>query len=197
MWRRLRISDFKDKFSVVHAKYDGKNKYLTPGKMYYVTFNEKSGRATVQQSYNPGMNSNGGIQFPVNTFLIEEESEMINFADLTPEDQDMLLQQARAMIDEENIQKDAITVYKIKRKELTEKCLNEIYKTYNMRYDCDQRGVKSRYVSLTNYLLRLSVLGKQNANSPSNIIISKPAEWDKFVKISEAVKKVFIDAKEM
>ena len=43
---------------------------------------------------------------------------MVNFEDLTPEDQERLLKQVREKIDEENIAKNAAAMYAIKKKEL-------------------------------------------------------------------------------
>jgi len=192
MLRKLRVSDFKQGADVpILAMYNGKNKYLVPGRMYFVTLNEKSGMGTVKQCNNPDMlHSNGGIQFPVSTFLIEEETKMVKFEDLSPEDQERLLEQARQMVDEEQIKKDAVNAYKVKRKDFVEQCLDEIYTAYHMRYETEKNAVKQRFVSMTNYLFKLKVNGKQY--NSTNYTITNASEWNMFVKVNTAVKDMMI-----
>jgi len=190
--RKLRKSDFDKLGTPIKAVYNGNSRYLISGYSYYVTLNELSGKVTVQAGYNPGMATNGGVQFSIGTFLIEEENKMVRLEDLTPEDQERLLNQARQIIDEENIQKDAITAYKIKKKEFVEQCLEDIYKALHMRYESEKKHVKQRYTSLVNYLFKLNVTGKQYTSSPPNVIISTATEWNRFVAISNDVKDTII-----
>lgn len=118
---------------------------------------------------------------------------MVKFEDLSPEDQERLLQQARLIIDEENIQKDAINTYKMKRKELTEQHLEELYKAFNIRLDCDKSGIRQRFTSMVNYLFRVKVTGKQYTSNPTNYIISTQKEWEEFVEISTTIKNTMIN----
>lgn len=122
---------------------------------------------------------------------------MVNFKDLSPEDQERVLEQAKAMLDEESIRKDAITAYKIKRKDFIEQCLNEIYNHYHVRYETEKSAIKSRFSSMANYLFKINITGKQYASSPPNVIITNAEEWDKFVKINTAVKELFLNCKEV
>ena len=122
---------------------------------------------------------------------------MVNFKDLSPEDQERILEQAKQMLDEENIKKDAITAYKIKRKDFVNQCLNEIYTHYNIRYETDKIAIKSRFSSTANYLFKLNIIGKQSSNCPPNIIVTTAEQWDKFVKINTAVKELFLKCKEV
>lgn len=118
---------------------------------------------------------------------------MVKFEDLSPEDQERLLQQARLIIDEENIQKDAINTYKMKRKELTEQHLEDLYKAFNVKLDCDKVGIRQRFISMVNYLFRVKVTEKQYISNPTNYIISTKKEWEEFVKISIAIKNTMIN----
>ena len=120
---------------------------------------------------------------------------MVKFEDLSPEDQGRLLEQARQMLDEENIQKDAITAYKIKRKEFVENCLEDIYRTFHVRYDTDKNAIKQRFISMTNYLFKIKMQGKQY--SSVNYIISNSTEWNTFVAINNAVKDMMIQCYKM
>ena len=118
---------------------------------------------------------------------------MIKFEDLSPEDQERLLQQARLIIDEENIQKDAINTYKMKRKELTEQHLKDLYKAFNIKLDCDKGAIRQRFISMVNYLFRAKVTGKQYTSNPTNYIISTQKEWEEFVEISTTIKNTMIN----
>lgn len=120
---------------------------------------------------------------------------MVNFEDLSPEDQERLLKQARQMVDEEQIKKDAVNAYKVKRKDFIEQCLNEIYTVYHVRYDTDKNAIKQRFISMTNYLFKLKVNGKQY--NATNYIITKASEWEMFVKINTAVKDMMISCYKM
>lgn len=132
-----------------------------------------------------------GVYIFIDTFLIEEEeNKMVKFKDLSPEDQEMLLQQVRLMVDEEQIQKDAVNAYRAKRKDFVEQCLNEIYTAYHMRNDSEKYALKQRFISIANYLFKLNINGKQY--SSSNYIITNASEWDAFVRINTAVKDMMV-----
>lgn len=122
---------------------------------------------------------------------------MINFEDLKPEDQERLLNQARLMIDEENIKKNAIAAYKTKRKDFVDNCLKEIYKHYNIQRGPEEHAIKQRFISLTNYFFKINVAGKYHTSSSAPPIIKTAEEWDKFVKINNAVKEIFINYREV
>ena len=125
---------------------------------------------------------------------------MVNFNDLSPEDQERILKQAREILDEENIKKDAITAYKIKRKDFVNKCLDEIYSHYNVRYETEKTAIKTRFSSIANYLFKANTIGigkQQYSSSIPNVIITNAEEWNKFVKINIAVKELFLNCKEV
>lgn len=122
---------------------------------------------------------------------------MINFEDLKPEDQERLLEQAKLIIDEENIRKNAIATYKIKRKELVDGCLKEIMTHYKVKNGPEEYAIRQRFVSLTNYFYKVNLAGKYHTSSSAAPLIKEAKEWDKFVKINNAVKELFINCKEV
>lgn len=193
MWRKLRVSDFKDSYTVVHAKYNGNNKYLVAGQMYYVTLNMKSGMATVQQGYNPGMRTNGGVQFPVGTFLVEEEDKpmAVKLFDLSPEDRELLLQQAREEIEKENIAKNAVAMYAMKKKELVDATVQEMAHTLKLKSGPQVTKCRDRFVHMTNYLY---VLNKPAVNNVgSNVAkINTAEEWELFQDICKKVHECMV-----
>lgn len=123
---------------------------------------------------------------------------MVNFEDLSPEDQERLLEQAKSIINDENIKKDAITVYKIKKKELVDQCLNEIYTGYEVRYETERETIKSRFAPILNYLHKVNFYKQsreRHSKFPPNIVISNAEEWEKFEKIITLVKELFLKCK--
>lgn len=119
---------------------------------------------------------------------------MVNFNDLSQEDQNRLLEQARQIIDDENLNKNAIAMYAIKKKDLLEKNLEELSKIFNIskseyRYACDKpyNNMKQRYTSMTNYLYRIS-----NSSVTTSIIISNADEWKLYQEIAGIVKDMMI-----
>lgn len=188
MWRKLRATDFKDIYTVVHAKYNGNNKYLVAGQMYYVTFNTKSGMATVQQGYNPGMHTNGGVQFPVGTFLVEEEDKpmAVTLSDLSPEDREFLMQQAREEIEKENIAKNAVAMYAMKKKELMDNTVAEIAHTLKLKSGPPVTKCKDRFVHMTNYLYALNRPAVNSCGSN----VTKIATAEDWILFQDICKKV-------
>ena len=71
---------------------------------------------------------------------------MINFKDLSLEDQEKLLEQARQIVDEENLRNNALAMYGMKKKELLSSNLNDIYKCFNLKSATEQAAAKTRYV---------------------------------------------------
>lgn len=123
---------------------------------------------------------------------------MVNFNDLSVEDQERLLEQAKLLIDEENIKKNAVATYKAKRKDLVESCLVDIYKHYNIKTrGVEEAPIRQRFTSIVNYLFRINVTGKYYSNSSAPTLIETSEDWRRFVKITEAVKDLFINNKEV
>lgn len=202
--RPLRPSDFKDKYSIVTATYIGNSRYLVKGEKYRVTRTNNPGLVSVQLTFNQKLRmSNGGVRFGISTFLVEEEESMINFEDLSVEDQERLLLQAREKIEQENLQRNAADTYKIKKKDLMSNTLEDIYKVMDIHLDSDtvrstrqteqyRNAIKTRYVSMVHYLFKANVSGKQHVTD--NLVITTAFEWDRFVKINGIIKDAVIAA---
>ena len=158
MRRPLRESDFKEYGifgDMIHATYTGNSKYLIQGEEYMVTKSNRKNKVTVQLSYNKKLKmSNGGVEFSINTFEIEVEDEkkMVSLDDLTPEDKERLLQEARELIDKENIEKNARIMYALKKKELVENTLQEMANNFKLQHRPDMTRLHDRFVGITNYL---------------------------------------------
>lgn len=113
---------------------------------------------------------------------------MIKLEDLSPEDKAQLLQQARLIVEQENINKDAITVYRLKRKDLIEKHINEIHEELHMN-SFNKQGLRQRYISIVNYLFKFAVDGEYNSKDH---VIANTDEWYLFEKVNTIVKDTFI-----
>lgn len=191
-WRPLEKSDFHNQ-DVIRATYNGNNRYLTKGREYYVTFNERSQMATVQLGYNPDMiHSNGGVQFPVGTFLVEEENKVaVKLSDLSLEDREALLQQAREKIEKENIEKNAVAMYAMKKKELMDNTVNELANTLRLKSGPPVTKCRDRFVHMTNYLYALN---RPNVNSAgSNVTkIATAEDWALFQDICKKVHECMV-----
>lgn len=120
---------------------------------------------------------------------------MVKFEDLTPEDQEKILEQARQMVDEENTKKHAVTMYNLKKKELTEAHLNELGKNFNIKSGPDASALKQRYVSMVNFLYKIA-LGKKYHGSNVKAM-STEKEWITYQDISNKVKNMMINCQYM
>ena len=194
MLRRLRVSDFRQGADVpILAMYNGKNKYLVPGRMYFVTLNEKSRMGTVKQCNNPGMHTNGGVQFPVGTFLIEEEDKpmAVTLSDLSLEDREALLQQAREEIEKENIAKNAVAMYAMKKKELMDNTVAEIAHTLKLKSGPPVTKCRDRFVHMTNYLYTLNRPAVNSCGS-NMTKIATAEDWALFQDICKKVHECMV-----
>ena len=130
---------------------------------------------------------------------------MINFKDLSPEDQEYLLNQARQIVGEENINKHGTEMLKLKKKEHTDNCIDEIClaldihpnsktigATHRKKCSVDKNAVRTRYISMVNYLFKANVLGVNKVGDHYNI--SNVDELNKYVEICNMVKEVIIKA---
>ena len=81
---------------------------------------------------------------------------MITLKDLSYEDRERLLQEARDLVDEENIRKNARTMYALKKKELVNQNLEEMSKTFKLKHGPEITRLKDRFVNITNYLYSLN-----------------------------------------
>ena len=184
MRRPLKESDFKEYGifgDMIHAVYTGNSRYLTKGEEYIVTKSNRKNKVTVKLSYNKKLQmSNGGVEFSINTFEIEVEDEkkVVSLDDLSPEDKERLLQEAREIVDKENIEKNARALYAMKKKELVDNTLKEITQNFRLTSKVDYSRLHDRFVSLTNYLYSLN-----NVNQK----ISTEKDWKIFNDICRKV----------
>lgn len=189
MIRPLRASDFHNKYTVT-AIYHGNSRYLTKGETYEVAPTDDPKLVVVRLTDNPNLKySNGGVRFIISTFRVREEDNMINFADLTPEDQERILAQARQMVDDENIKKDAKTVYNMKKKDLLEDNVNIICNEFHYKHNPEIKLTRQHYVSMVNYLYKVH---KRVKGSIPAIIDNE--SWVIYQKIADDVKNMMIDA---
>ena len=189
MRRPLRESDFKEYGifgDMIHAIYTGNSKYLIQGEEYMVTKSNRKNKVTVQLSYNKKLKtSNGGVEFSINTFEIEVEDEkkMVSLDDLTPEDKERLLQEARELVDQENIEKNARIMYALKKKELVENTLQEMANNFKLQHRPDMTRLHDRFVGITNYLYSLNKVNKK---------ITTAHDWEVFEKKKKKVHECMV-----
>ena len=189
MRRPLRESDFKEYGifgDMIHAVYTGNSRYLIKGEEYIVTKSNRKNKVTVKLSYNKKLQmSNGGVEFSINTFEIEVEDEkkVVSLDDLSPEDRERLLQEAREIVDKENIEKNARAMYAMKKKELVDNTLKEITQNFRLTSKVDYSRLHDRFVSLTNYLYSLN-----NVNQK----ISTEKDWEIFNDICRKVHECIL-----
>ena len=118
---------------------------------------------------------------------------MIKLEDLSQEDQEKLLEQARLMIDEENIRKNAVAMYGIKKKDLTEKNVEEISNVFKFNHENETLTMKRNYTSMVNYLYKIAINKKYHSNPIQPITTEK--EWDTYQDVSNKVKDMMISCK--
>ena len=179
---------------MIHATYTGNSKYLVQGEEYIVTKSNRKNKVTVKLSYNNKLKmSNGGVEFSINTFEIEVEDEkkMVSLAELTPEEREHLLSQAREIIEQENIEKNAIAMYTIKKKEYFETLINEIAKELNIKKEKEKTYLISKIKALIYTLYRYNKY-KDKREFNENNTISCAEEWNDFVYIGNTIKEAVI-----
>lgn len=179
---------------MIHATYTGNSKYLVQGEEYIVTKSNRKNKVTVKLSYNNKLKmSNGGVEFSINTFEIEVEDEkkMVSLAELSPEDREHLLSQARELIEQENIEKNAIAMYTIKKKEYFETLINEIAKELNIKKEKEKTYLISKLKTIIYTLYRYNKY-KDKREFNENNTISCAEEWNDFVYIGNTIKEAVI-----
>lgn len=195
MRRPLRESDFKEYGifgDMIHATYTGNSKYLIQGEEYIVTKSNRKNKVTVQLSYNKKLKmSNGGVD--INTFEIEveDENKMVSLAELNPEEREHLLSQARELIEQENIKKNAIAMYTIKKKEYFENLMNEIADELNIKRENEKTYLISKIKTVIYTLYRYDKY-KDKREFNENNTISCAKEWESFTRIGNTIKDAVI-----
>lgn len=179
---------------MIHATYTGNSKYLVQGEEYIVTKSNRKNKVTVKLSYNNKLKmSNGGVEFSINTFEIEveDENKMVSLAELSPEEREHLLSQARELIEQENIEKNAIAMYTIKKKEYFETLINEIAKELNIKKEKEKTYLISKLKTIIYTLYRYNKY-KDKREFNENNTISCAEEWNDFVYIGNTIKEAVI-----
>ena len=197
MKRPLRESDFKEYGvfgDMISATYIGNSKYLTPGEEYIVTKSNRKNKVTVKLSYNKKLKiSNGGVEFSINTFEIEveDENKMVSLAELSPEEREHLLSQARELIEQENIEKNAVAMYTIKKKEYFENLINDISNELKIKKENEKTYLMSKIKTLI-YTLYRYYKYKDKKEFNENNTISCDKEWESFTRIGDTIKDAVI-----
>ena len=119
-----------------------------------------------------------------------ESTKSISLNDLSEEDKAILLEQARLIVEKENIERNAVESYKIKRKILSDNNLQEIYDVFSATSQKDKEDIERRYKTVVNFLFKVNVSDKRSASSHPTI--THTDEWNQYVTISDAVKELFI-----
>lgn len=120
---------------------------------------------------------------------------MVSFKDLTPEEQQSILAEAREMVEQENIQKNARVVFAQKKKELTEKNLEEIYKAFRILATTHKKAIQQKYTAISNMLFRMNQLGNRGIDATGIIQITSQNEWNQYEQIANATKDFFISCR--
>lgn len=203
MLRPLRFSDFKSMYDIVSAIYNGKSQYLIKGERYNVTVTKRQ-RGTVKLSNNPKIKqSNGGVEFGLKTFLIEdadkEESKVVNLSDLAPEDVEILLKQAREQIEHEQLEKDAIAVYAMKKKDFMTKVLNSAVEGISKGRkitEKDSDAISNKLKALIYAVYKYDAYDKVSSMNTASVIIKDEKQWNRFVYVANTIKDAVIKASE-
>lgn len=116
---------------------------------------------------------------------------MINFEDLSPEDKARILEQARQQIDEENIRKNAIAMYAMKKKELTDNIITEMANTLRLKPGPAVSKCRDRFVHMSNYLYALNRPATNRGGS--NVArITTAEDWELFKDICKKVHECMV-----
>jgi hypothetical protein len=115
----------------------------------------------------------------------------IKLSDLCPKERELLMQQAREEVEKENIEKNAVAMYAMKRKELVDNTMNEIIHTLKIKGGPDTTRCRDRFVHMTNYLYVLNRPATNNAGS-SVTKITTAKDWALFQEICNKVHECMI-----
>ena len=116
---------------------------------------------------------------------------MVKLDDLSPEDKIRLLEEAKELVDKENIRKHALVMYGCKKKELTESYLKHLYKEFNIQSVAEENILKQKYSAMVNYLYKMAVKKRYHSNNLK--AISTEEEWNIYQDVSEQTKNMMIE----
>lgn len=116
---------------------------------------------------------------------------MINFDDLSHEDKERLLAQAREEIEKENIAKNAVAMYAMKKKELMDNTVSEIVDTLRLKRGPESTKCRDRFVHMSNYLYALN-RPATNRNGSNVTRITNAEDWALFQDICKKVHECMV-----
>lgn len=116
---------------------------------------------------------------------------MISLNDLSSEDKEQLLKQAREAIEQEIVQKNAIAMYNIKKKDYFDSITEEIVKTLNIKDYKQKKYLEEKMKSLIYILYRQEKYGNRFIPQKNNTI-SSSVEWESFTRIGNTIKDAII-----
>ena len=120
----------------------------------------------------------------------------IKLEDLSAEDRESLLQEAKQLIDEELLRKNAKIMYYEKRKELTDSCINEICSSFKPKViTYNKVKLKERIVALVNFMYKN--INNKNKNSGSTVNILTTEEWELYKEILLRITATIISTKDI
>lgn len=115
----------------------------------------------------------------------------IKLFDLSPEDRELLMQQAREEIEKENITKNAVAMYAMKKRELVDNTVLEMAKTLKLKSGPPVTKCRDRFVHMTNYLYALNRPATNSCGS--NVTkITTAEDWSLFERICKSVHACMI-----
>ena len=122
---------------------------------------------------------------------------VVSFKDLSPEDQEILLAEAREMVEQENIQKNARAVFAQKKRELTEQNVNVICSDYGIKAKKHETAMHQRYINVVNLIYRVNLIGSAGLDATGLNSITSKDEWELYEKIANATAEFFINCHTM
>ena len=114
---------------------------------------------------------------------------MVRLRDLSAIDRETLLREARQQIEQENIEKDAVVMYNLKKKELVTNTLKELERLLGFKYGADQKRLKDHIISLANYLYKVR---RNYKNMSAGVSIINEEEWNNYVLVLNNIKTMII-----
>ena len=110
----------------------------------------------------------------------------IKLSDLCPKERELLMQQAREEVEKENIEKDAVAMYAIKKKELINNTVNEITNVFNLKKETSIIKCRTNFVQMVNYLYMLNNATTNN-NGKNIVKITTAKDWELYQSICKKV----------
>lgn len=113
---------------------------------------------------------------------------MVKLQDLSVTEREALLKEARQQIEQENIEKNAVAMYNIKKKELITNVIEELEKALKVKCT-EQKRLKDHITSLANYLYKIC---RKCKNMSTNVSITNEEEWNNYVLVLNNIKTMTI-----